>query len=383
MARLGRPGMSDTQKRELWDRWKAGESISEISRALGRPPGSIFTIIKSNGGYVPPVRQRRSGQLTLPERESISRGLARGDSIRSMARALGRAASTVSREIARNKGPARYRAVDAEDRAWDRARRRQPCLLATNAQLRDFVAEKLAEDWSPGQISGHLAKVHAAGSGMRVSHETIYKSLFIQARGVLAKELQKHLRSGRPTRRNIHNTVTGQWRSQIKDAVSISERPAEADDRALPGHWEGDLLLGRGLTQIATVVERSTRFTVLVQLDGRDMATVTARLSAKMLELPADLRKSLTWDRGMELAGHKDVTAATGLSVYFADPRSPWQRGTNENTNRLLRQYMPKGTSMEHLTQDDLDKIALKLNTRPRKTLDFDTPADRLEPLLR
>ncbi|WP_405585476.1 IS30 family transposase [Streptomyces sp. NBC_01190] len=383
MARLGRPGMSDTQRRELWDRWKAGESISEISRALGRPPGSIFTIVKSNGGYVPPVRQRRALQLTLHERESISRGLARGDSIREIARTLGRAASTVSREIARNKGPARYRAVDAEDRAWDRARRRQPCLLASNRPLRDFVAEKLAEDWSPEQISGHLARAFGAGSGMRVSHETIYKSLFIQARGVLAKELQKHLRSGRPTRRNVHNTVTGQWRSQIKEAVSISERPAEADDRAIPGHWEGDLLLGRGLTQIATVVERSTRFTVLVQLDGRDMATVTARLSAKMLDLPVDLRKSLTWDRGMELAGHKDVAAATGLNVYFADPRSPWQRGTNENTNRLLRQYMPKGTSMEHLTQGDLDGIALKLNTRPRKTLDFDTPANRLEPLLR
>jgi len=375
--------MSDTQKRELWDRWKAGESISAISRALGRPPGSIFTIIKSNGGYVPPVRQRRSGQLTFPERESISRGLARGDSIRAIARSLGRAASTISREIARNRGPGRYRAVDAEDRAWDRARRRQPCVLATNTRLRDFVAGKLAEDWSPEQISGHLAKVHTVGSGMRVSHETIYKSLFVQARGVLAKELQRHLRSGRPTRRNIHNTVTGQWRSQIKEAVSISERPAEADDRTVPGHWEGDLLLGRGLTQIATVVERSTRFTVLVQLDGRDMATVTERLSRKMLDLPAELRKSLTWDRGMELAGHKDVTAATGLTVYFADPQSPWQRGTNENTNRLLRQYMPKGTGMGHLTQDDLDTIAVKLNTRPRKTLNFDTPVDRLEALLR
>ncbi|MFE2867132.1 IS30 family transposase [Embleya sp. NPDC059259] len=383
MAGLGRPGMSDTQKRELWDRWKAGESISEISRALARPPGSIFTIIKSNGGYVPPVRQRRSGQLKLAERESISRGLARGDSIRSIARVLGRAASTVGREIARNKGPAHYRAVDAEDRARDRARRRQPCRLATNARLRDFVAEKPADDWSPGRISGRLAKVCAPGSEMRVSHETIYKSLFVQARGVLAKKLRKHPRSGRPTRRNIHNTVTGQWRSQIKEAVSISERPAEADDRAVPGHREGDLPLGRGLTRIATVVERSTRFTVLVRVDGRDMATVTARLSAKMPELPADLGKSLTRDRGMEPAGHKDVTAATGLSVYFADPRSPWRRGTNENTNRLLRQYMPKGTSMEHLTRGDLDKIALKLNTRPRKTLDFDTPADRLEPLLR
>jgi IS30 family transposase len=218
---------------------------------------------------------------------------------------------------------------------------------------------------------------------MRVSHETIYKSLFIQSRGVLAKELQKHLRSGRPIRRSVHNTVKGQWRSQITDAVSISQRPAEVADWAIPGHWEGDLLLGRGLTQIATVVERTTRFTVLVALLGRDMHTVTAGLSAQMTKLPVQLRQSLTWDRGMELAGHKLVTANTGLQVYFADPRSPWQRGTNENTNRLLRQYFPKGTSLAAFSQNDLDAIAAKLNTRPRQTLDFDTPADRLQALLR
>ncbi|MFJ1709964.1 IS30 family transposase [Kitasatospora sp. NPDC088346] len=383
MARLGRPGMSDMQKRELWDRWKAGESISEISRALGRPPGSIFTILKSNGGYVPPVRRRRDGGLTSAERESISRGPAQGDSMRTIARALGRAVSTVSREIARNKGTGHYRAVDAEDRAWDRARRPKPCLLAANEPLRALVAEKLAEDWSPQQIAGHLAKTQTAESGMRISHETIYKSLFMQARKVLAKELQKHLRSGRPTRRNIHNTVAGQWRSQIKDAISIHERPVEARDRKVAGHWEGDLVMGSGVTQVATLVERTTRFTMLVQLDGRDTATVTARISAQMLNLPAKLRKSLTWDRGMELAAHKNVTATTGLAVYFADPQSPWQRGTNENTNRLLRQYLPKGTGMGHLTQADLDVIALRLNTRPRQTLDFDTPAGRLEALLR
>ncbi|MFE2432672.1 IS30 family transposase [Streptomyces sp. NPDC059373] len=383
MARLGRPGMSDVQKRELWDRWKAGESISEISRALGRPPGSIFTILKSNGGYVPAVRRRRADALTCTERESISRGLAQGDSMRAIARVLGRSASTISREIARNKGTEHYRAVDAEDRAWDRARRSKPCLLATNEPLRALVAEKLAEDWSPQQIAGHLAKTQPASTGMRISHETIYKSLFMQARKVLAKELQQHLRSRRPTRRSIHNTITGQWRSQIKDAVPIHERPAEADDRTVPGHWEGDLVMGSGVTQVATLVERTTRFTVLVQLDGRDTTTVTARVSAKMLDLPARLRKSLTWDRGMELAAHKNVTAATGLAVYFADPQSPWQRGTNENTNRLLRQYLPKGTGMGHLTQADLDTIALRLNTRPRKTLEFDTPADRLTALLR
>ena len=382
MAKLGRPGMSDAAKRELWDRWKQGESISQISRALAKPPGSVFTVLKANGGYVPPVRTRRAGTLTAGEREEISRGLARGHSMRTIARTMGRPASTVAREIARNKGRRGYRGVDAEDRAWARARRVKPCLLAQAPVLREFVAEKLAQDWSPEQIAGHLAKTYSPGSGMRVSHETIYKSLFIQARGALKKELQQHLRSGRPTRRNIHNTVTGQWRSQITDAVSIRHRPADVEDRAIPGHWEGDLLLGRGTTQIATVVERATRFTVLVALDGRDMHTVARSLSTTLTRLPEQLRKSLTWDRGMELAGHKTVSAATGLEIYFADPSSPWQRGTNENTNRLLRQYFPKGTSMAGATQDDLDRIAHKLNTRPRKTLDFATPADRLATLL-
>lgn len=383
MAKMGRPGMSDELRRELWRLWEAGRSFSEIARAIGHPPGSIFTVVKQTGGYVPPPRRRRPGALTLQEREEISRGLARGDSLRQLARQLGRAASTISREIARNYGKKRYRAVDADDRAWRRAKRPKACLLATNRALREYVAAQLSEDWSPEQIAGTLKRSHAAGSGMRVSHETIYKSLFVQSRGVLAKELQQHLRSRRPTRRNIHNTVTGQWRSQITDAVSIRERPATVEDRAIPGHWEGDLLLGRHWTQIATVVERSTRFTVLVQLNGRDMDTVTKGISRTMTRLPEQLRKSLTWDRGMELADHKTVTANTGLDVYFADPRSPWQRGTNENTNRLLRQYFPKGTSMASLTQDDLDAVATKLNSRPRKTLDYDTPADRMQALLR
>jgi transposase, IS30 family len=382
VAKLGRPGMSDAKRGLLWRLWGNGQSFSEISRAIGHPPGSIFTVIKQTGGYVPPPRRRRPGSLTLAEREEISRGLARGDSLRRIAHGLGRAPSTVSREIARSRGMRRYRAIDADDRAWRRARRPKRCLLAAKPALRQYVADRLAEDWSPEQIAGALRRHEPVGPGVYVSHETIYKSLFVQARGVLAKALQKHLRSGRPTRRNIHNTVTGQWRSQIKDAVSIRERPAEVEDRAIPGHWEGDLLLGRHWTQVATVVERSTRFTVLAQLDRRDMETVTASLSRTMGRLPEHLRKSLTWDRGMELADHKTVTANTGLDVYFADPHSPWQRGTNENTNRLLRQYLPKGKSMAHLTQDDLDDIAARLNSRPRKTLDFDTPADRLEALL-
>jgi len=303
--------------------------------------------------------------------------------LRAIARALGRAPSTISREVARNRGRRKYRAVDAEDRAWRRARRPQRCLLARRERLRLLVEAKLRADWSPPQIAGYLRREHAGDAELQVSHETIYKSLFVQARGVLAKELTKHLRSGRPTRRAIHHTVSGQWRSQIRDAVSISERPAEVADRAVPGHWEGDLLLGRGLTQIATVVERATRYTVLVRLAGRDMTSVTAALSVRMAQLPAEVRKSLTWDRGMELAGHKQVTAATGLAVYFADPHSPWQRGTNENTNRLLRQYFPKGTSLAEFTQADLDAIAQRLNTRPRKTLDYATPADKLAPLLR
>ena len=375
--------MSDRFRAQLSALWVSGKSFSEISRAIGYPPGSIFTVIKQTGGYVPAPRRRKPDALTLAEREEISRGLARGDSLRQIARGLGRAASTVSREIARNRGRGRYRAIDADDRAWRRARRPKACLLASDPALRNYVAARLGEDWSPEQIAGVLAKDAPIGTGVRVSHETIYKSLFVQSRGVLAKQLQKHLRSGRPTRRNVHNTVTGQWRSQIKDAVSIRERPAEVDDRAIPGHWEGDLLLGRHWTQVATVVERATRFTVLVPLDGRDMTTVTTGLAREMTRLPEQLRKSLTWDRGMELADHRTVTITTGLDVYFADPRSPWQRGTNENTNRLLRQYLPKGQSMAHLTQDDLDLIAAKLNTRPRKTLGFDTPADRLAALLR
>jgi IS30 family transposase len=374
--------LSDGRKRELWERWAAGESISEIGRAMGKPPGSVFTVLRSNGGCVPSARRRRAESLSLEEREEISRGLARGDSLRAIGSALARAASTVCREVNRNGGRARYRAAGADEHAWDRARRPKQCLLARLPRLADFVAGKLSDDWSPEQISGHLAKTYDRDSGMRVSHETIYKTLFIQSRGVLAKELTRHLRSRRPIRRNVHNTTTGQYRSQIKDAVSIRERPPDIEDRAVPGHWEGDLLLGRGITQIATVVERASRFTVLVQLDARDMTTVAQALSRKMNELPGELRRSLTWDRGMELASHKDVTAWTGLEIYFADPSSPWQRGTNENTNRLLRQYFPKGVSMADLTQNDLDEVALKLNTRPRKTLDFDTPAAILAPML-
>ena len=363
--------------------WKAGDSISVIAHAVGSPAGSIFSILLPFGGIYQAPQRRRAMALSVGEREEISRGLAARESYRSMGRRLGRSASTISREIARNRGVAKYRAVDADDRTWRRAKRPKVCRLAQAPILCTYVADRLREDWSPEQIAGVLRRMYPPGSRMRVSHETIYKSLFIESRGVLARELRAHLRSGRPMRRSVHNTVTGQWRSQIKGAVSIAERPADVAGRLVPGHWEGDLLLGRHWTQLATVVERTTRFTVLVQLDGRDMHAVTAGLSRELSKLPEHVRHSLTWDRGMELANHHAVTANTGLDVYFADPHSPWQRGTHENTNRLLRQYFPKGVSMAALTQGDLDQVAAKLNARPRKTLDFETPAIRFGALLR
>jgi len=381
MAKIGRPGLPSEKRQQVWEMWRAGSSLSEISRTLGSPPGSIYSILLPYGGFYQPAQRRRPGTLSVAEREEISRGLARGESFRAIARRLGRAPSTISREVTKNKGVRRYRAVDADDRAWRRARRPKPCKLVLHPALRDYVAARLWEDWSPEQIAATLRRLPIE-CGSRVSAETIYKSLFIQSRGVLPKELQKHLRSGRPMRRNVHNSVTGQWRSQIKDAVPISRRPAEAAGRDVAGHWEGDLLLGRGVSQIATVVERSTRYTVLVHVEGRDMASVTAGLSRELTRLPQQLRKTLTWDRGMELADHKSVTTNTGLAVFFADPRSPWQRGTNENTNRLLRQYFPKGVSMARLTQDDLDAVALRLNTRPRKILGYRSPAECLQTVL-
>jgi IS30 family transposase len=383
MAKIGRPGLPSDKRQQVWEMWKAGDSISVIATTVGSPAGSIFSILLPLGGIYRPPPRRRAGTLSVTEREEISRGLAAGDSYRAIGRRLGRPASTICREVDRNKGRMKYRAVDADDRAWRRAKRPKTCLLAQRPELSAYVAARLREDWSPEQIAGTLQKLFPEGGAMRVSAETIYKTLYVAARGVLARDLRQHLRSGRPLRRSVHNTTTGQWRSQIKGAVSIRDRPPEVEERTVPGHWEGDLLLGRHYTQIATLVERTTRFTVLVQLPHRDMHAVTAGLSREMGQLPEHVRRSLTWDRGMELADHRTVTANTGLDVYFADPRSPWQRGTNENTNRLLRQYFPKGTSMGALTQDDLNAVAAKLNGRPRKTLDFDTPADRFRALLR
>ena len=372
-------GLSAIEKRDVWRRWKAGQSLHEIGRAFDKPSSSIHAVLLPRGGIPPAARCRSRLALTLAEREDISRGIASGSSIREIARGLSRAASTVSREIVRHGGRPAYRAHDADAQAWQSALRPKRCLLAMNRKLRDIVASKLILDWSPEQISGWLKNQYSNNESMRVSHETIYRSLFIQARGVLKKELLEHLRSKRRMRRSRHFSEHGHSRGQIVDAVSIRERPAEAEDRAIPGHWEGDLLAGGKNSYIATLVERHSRFLMLIKVRSKDTAVVVAALSKHVRKLPATLRRSLTWDCGLEMAKHKEFTVATNVRVFFCDPQSPWQRGTNENTNLLLRQYFPRGTDLSPFSQAQLDQVSLRLNQRPRKTLGFQTPASKLQ----
>jgi IS30 family transposase len=371
-------GLSSEQKRELWRRWKEGQSLNDIGRALGKFPASIRGVVSAQGGLIPVDRRRSRLALTLAEREDISRGLAAGSSLRAIAAKIGRAASTLSREVARHGGRESYRASCADTQAWANAKRPKPCLLAGNRRLQRLVAGKLRIHWSPEQISDWLRLHHRGNEAMQVSHETIYRSLFIQARGVLKKELLGHLRTGRKFRRSKHAGANGDNRGKFADVVSISERPAEAEDRAVPGHWEGDLISGSNNSHIATLVERRSRYALLIKVNGKDTASVVSALSRHVRKLPAHLRKSLTWDRGKEMASHKDFTVATDVKVYFCDPQSPWQRGTNENTNGLLRQYFPKGTDLSVHSQSKLDKVARELNQRPRKTLGFITPAEKL-----
>lgn len=378
MPRTGRPGLSLQQKKELWNRWKDGQSLSEIGRALGKHAGSIHGVLSTNGGIAPRIRKARAGSLTFAEREEISRGLATNSSLRSIAKQLGRAPSTISREIARNGGSKSYRATSADICASNNALRPKACALQANDKLVTVVAERLKSDWSPQQISGWLARTYGDDKTMQISHETIYRSLFIQAQGVLKKELISHLRSRRMMRRGKTASTAGQPRGQIIDAVSIRDRPASVEDRALPGHWEGDLISGSKNSHIATLVERHSRFVMLVRVAGKDTTSVVSALVRQVKTLPDGVMQSLTWDRGGELAQHKNFTLATDVAMYFCDPRSPWQRGTNENTNGLLRQYFPDGTDLSTFTQKELDIIANKLNTRPRKTLAFMTPGDKL-----
>ncbi len=382
MAKRGRPGLSQLEKAELWNRWKAGECVSDIARALQVPGSRVHHVLSCAGGIVPAARRRSSRALRMEEREEISRGIAAGDSARIIAARLQRPVCTVTRELARNGGRSAYRASEAEASAWDRARRPKRCRLAVNPKLRYRVAGKLAADWSPEQISGWLKQQFPTDPSLHVSHETLYRTLFLQARGALKKELIAHLRTVRRLRRPNGVAHSTGLRGHIVDAVSIRERPAEAQDRAVPGHWEGDLLCGGQNTYIATLVERHTRFAMLIKVPGKDSASVVAALSKQVRKLPLELRRSLTWDRGHEMAEHKQFTVATNVQVYFCDPQSPWQRGSNENTNGLLRQYFPKKTPLSGYSQAYLNKIALRLNTRPRKTLGFQTPAQRLEAVL-
>ncbi len=367
---------SDSQKALMWERWKQGWTLHQIAQLFDRGHTSVQGVLARTGGIRPPERTRSETALTLAEREEISRAVAEGRSIRAIAACLGRAASTVSREIKRNGGQECYRANQADAAAWDRALRPKQCKLAENRVLARVVTEKLRMLWSPQQIAGWLKHTYPDAESLHVSHETIYRSLFIQARGALKRELLQHLRRTRGMRRSRHYTQKTESHGQIVGAVPISERPASVDDRAVPGHWEGDLLFGSSNSQIATLVERQTRYVMLVKLAGKDTETVVNALIKNASKLPNELYKSLTWDRGKEMAGHKRFTLATDIQVYFCDPQNPWQRGSNENTNGLLRQYLPKGIDISDISQAKLNAIARQLNERPRKTLGYQTPAE-------
>jgi len=367
---------SAEQKNLMWDRWQAGDSLHEIARLFDRGHSSVQGVFSETGGIRPRPRNRSPLALTLAEREEISRGMVLDQSLRSIAASLGRAPSTVCREINRNGGRRHYRANKADQAACDRARRAKTCKLVENRALAGIVAKKLKGLWSPEQIAGWLKYTYPDDENFQVSHETIYRSLFIQARGALKKELLQYLRHTRAMRRGRSHTQKTATHGRIKDTVSIRERPASVEDRAVPGHWEGDLIIGSNNSQIATLVERQTRLVMLVRVPSKDTKTVIDALIKQSYKLPRELYKSLTWDRGKEMADHKRFSLDTDIKVYFCDPRSPWQRGSNENTNGLLRQYFPKGMDLSNIHQNRLNAVARQLNERPRKTLDFRTPAE-------
>lgn len=368
---------TESQKAQMWSRWQQGESLHEIARLFDRFHTSVRGILAESGGIRPPSRRRSSRVLSSAEREEISRGVVAGHSIRSIAASLKRAPSTVSREIRRNEGRDGYRASHADQAAWDRARRPKPCKLALHPSLALRVAGKLQRQWSPEQIAGWLRRTYPKDRNGQVSHETIYRTLYIQSRGALKKELLAHLRRTRAMRRSRHHTQKTDNHGRITNTISISERPASAADRAVPGHWEGDLLFGNRNSQIATLVERQTRYLMLVKVGSKDTETVVNALIKNARRLPKDLYRSLTWDRGKEMADHRRFTLATEIQVYFCDPHHPWQRGTNENTNGLLRQYFPKGIDLSTVSQAKLNAVARQMNERPRKTLGYETPVER------
>ena len=368
---------SAVQRAEIWDRWQRGESMSSIGRVFERESSSVFSVISPTGGIRPPDRNRAALALSTAEREEISRGLSTNLSLRAIARHLGRAPSTISREVRRNGGRQTYRATASDKAAWERALRPKICKLACHPSLAYAVSAKLRRKWSPEQIAGWLKRTFPGEAHKQVSHETIYRSLYIQARGVLKKELLEHLRAKRTVRRSKHASLKRHGKGQVKDAISISERPASVEDRAVPGHWEGDLIAGSKNSFIATLVERQSRYVMLAKVANKDTKSVVAALIKQSKRLPKELYKSLTWDRGKELADHPRLTMATDVEVYFCDPHAPWQRGSNENTNRLLRQYFPRGTDLAVHSQAKLSAIARQLNERPRKTLQYQTPTEK------
>ena len=370
---------TELEKEVMWDRWRQGDSLHAIARLLGATHTSIRRNLLTTGGIQPPKRHRSRLALSLSEREEISRGIVAGHSIRLIARTLGRAPSTISRELRRNGGRQYYRGCQADQAAWHRAQRPKRCKLVTNRALAVIVAAKLRLLWSPEQIAGWLKRTYPADESFQVSHETIYRSLFVQARGALKKELLQHLRRTRTMRRSRHYTQKTPDHGRIKNTVSILQRPAEAADRAVPGHWEGDLLCGNKSSQILTLVERHSRYVMLARLPSKDPALVVDTLIKKARKLPRELYKSLTWDRGTEMADHTRFSLDTDIQVYFCDPKSPWQRGSNENTNGLLRQYFPKGMDLSNVHQNRLNAVARQLNERPRKTLNYETPAQRFK----
>ena len=368
---------------EIWVRLRSGHAAKPIARQLGLPEGTVRAYLVRCGGIRPDPRRRASGRLSFDEREEISRGLAAGLSLRAIAAGLDRSPSSISREVAGNGGRRGYRAAAADRAAWARATRPKACKLATNPVLAGIVAGKLQRRWSPQQIAGWLQVTFPDDPEMHVSHESIYRTLFVQSRGALRRELTAHLRTGRVIRRP-RGVRLPDGRGGRPGILHISERPAEVEDRAVPGHWEGDLVFGKAMSPVATLVERSTRFLMLVALPGGHQADLVAdALATAVTSLPAQLARSFTWDQGTEMAAHQRFTTATGIEVYFCDPKSPWQRGSNENTNGLLRQYLPRRVDFRTLTQADFDAIAQELNERPRQTLGFKTPSQALAEVLR
>jgi len=373
MGRGMRHRLTGPQVEQLWKAWHAGDSATAIAATLSKPLGTVHGVLKRRGGIAPPARTRSSRVLSLADREEISRGVVAGETPAGIARRLGRHRTTIGRELARHGGPDAYRAAAADRAAWEHARRPKRCRLATHRRLCALVAARLAQRWSPEQIAGWLATAFPDDPTMRVSHETIYRTLYVQTRGALKRELLAYLRRQRILRQRRQRAAPVP--RGIVDAVSISERPPTVEDRAVPGHWEGDLLAGAKNSHIATLVERHSRYVHLVKVPGKDTESVVAALLREVQRLPKGLMTSLTWDRGGELAQHQLFTMVSDAQVYFCDPHSPWQRGSNENTNGLLRQYFPHGTDLRPVTQPQLDAVAKQLNTRPRQTLNWKTPA--------